>query len=561
MSVDIDAATDPVGFPAVQTRARRRLSVTEGRVVFSLCLLCYVAIAVWFWRADLIPGDAMSRIANAYYILFSRDPHLAAVGFVWNPLPSLILLPVLPLKALIPALTREGLVAALSSALFMAGTIAVCHDLLRRLRLRRAPRLVLTGALAAHPMILIYSGNGMSEACLMFFLALSARALLRWFDEAKPERLVTVGVSLGLAYGARYEALAPGLAVPAVVALVSWWRGRDWGTWRWAAARTDAVVAGLPVFLSAVGWALASKIIVGQWFATFSSEYGNSAQVAAASSGIESITGHTLDARILYGLRQLLGLTPLVPLLLVLAVVLAIRRRDPRVLAPLAVFLPVLAFDNLTLLTGTSFGWLRFQITAVPLAVLLAGSVVAMWGRPGEVTAHTGPSPGRWWSRARRGSLRWVAVTAAVAVAVPAAVATLNTPGLAREESEWFTAAGARRTAGLARLHARIARELDDMSLPAGAVITDSAYAFAIVLASRRPEQFVITSDRDFQQVLADPSGHRVRYLLLSTNGAADAVRAAYPQSDVSAAVSPSVRAWADEWGVVLWMLVPVDTS
>ena len=38
-------------------------------------------------------GDAWSRITNAYYVLYSRDPHLAAIGFIWNPLPSLMAIP------------------------------------------------------------------------------------------------------------------------------------------------------------------------------------------------------------------------------------------------------------------------------------------------------------------------------------------------------------------------------------------------------------------------------------------------------------------------------------
>ena len=53
------------------------------------CAVVYLGVAMWFWQSGLVPGDALSRVANGYYTLFSRDPHLAAVGFVWNPLPSL----------------------------------------------------------------------------------------------------------------------------------------------------------------------------------------------------------------------------------------------------------------------------------------------------------------------------------------------------------------------------------------------------------------------------------------------------------------------------------------
>jgi hypothetical protein len=513
--------------PPYAVQVHRRVRASETRVVFLLAAAGYLAAAWWFWHSHLIPGDANSRVANAYYVLFSRDPHLAAIGFVWNPLPSLILLPVLPLASVLPVLTRDGLLAALTSALFMAGTVALAGDVLRRLGVSRWPRLGLTLLLALHPMILIYAGNGMSESSFLFFLVLSVHALVTWLADRRAESLVALGLSLGLCYGARYEALAPGLAVPLLAAAVTWRHTRSF-----ARARVDAVLVGLPVVVSVGLWALASRIIVGEWFATFSSRYGNSAQVAANQQSIASVTGSTLPARLGYGLHQLLGLEPLVPLLLLAAAVVALRRRDPRVLAPVAVLGAVLGFDNLAFATGSSFGWLRFQITVVLLAAFLAGFLLA--------------TPGKWrWLRAG-------AVLLAVAVALPSAVVTLGAPKLAREESEWFTADGARRTAGLARLNARVAADLDALGLPDGAVLTDSAYAFAIILASRHPRQFVITPDRDFPAVLADPRGHHVRFLLVSANGAADAVRAAYPGT------SPDARSWADDAGVVLWSLVPV---
>ncbi|MEV6923362.1 hypothetical protein AB0M46_02450 [Dactylosporangium sp. NPDC051485] len=548
MSTDLRTTAD-LSVPLEGLRRHRRARMTEGRVVFAVVLLCYLGAAGWFWRNHLIHVDAVSRVANAYYVLFSRDPHLAAVGFVWNPLPSLVMLPLLPLKALIPALTRDGLAAGLTSALFMAGTVAVGNDIFRRMGVSAVPRTALTVLLALHPMMIIYGGNGTSEACFMFFLVLSVRGLLIWLTGQRPESLVALGLSLSLAYGARYEALAPGVAVPAVVAAVTWWRGRGRARWRYATAQTDAVIVGLPVFLAVAGWALASKIIVGQWFATFSSEYGNSAQVASNAQGIESVTGVTLGARTAYALHQILGLQPLVPLLLILAAVMAVRRRDPRMIAPLTVLGAVLAFDELAFLAGGSFGWLRFQITVVPLAALLAGALLA--APPGAPATR-----GRSWRSARVRRLSTVAVAVlAAALAVPTTVVTLRSPVLAREESDWFTRAGVTGAAQRTGLDQQIARDIDGMALPDGAVIADSAYAFAIILASGKPRQFIITPDRDFAASLADPRRHRVRYLLQSAFGPADAVRAGARDAG-----SRPEHTWTDTSGAVRWSLIPVPS-
>ena len=571
---------------AVAVPTRRRL--TERRLVVLACALAYLGMALWFWSTDLLPGDAMSRIANGYYVLFSRDPHLAAIGFVWNPLPSLMLLPFLPLGLVFPPLTQEGLLAALASATLMTATVAVAYDVLRRTGLARVPRLMLTAALAAHPMTLLYAGNGMSEACFLLCLMVAVRALYRWLAEDRVELLVPLGLALALGYGARYEALAPAAAVTALVGLVTFLRTTGSRARRWALARTDAVVAGLPPVLAVLLWAMASKIIVDQWFATFSSIYGNSSQVGTNATYIASVTGDDLAGRTSYWLEQLIGLSPFALVLVAAGLVVAWRRRDARVLAPITVLGSVLAFDALAFLTGTSFGWLRFNITVVPMAVLLAGFVIARrpaatgvvpGTAPGVVpgtapagvvprTAPAAPAPSAGAGPTSRpappgGSavvrrIATVAVIVSALVAIPSTVAVLARPELSREESEWVTADGADRRRGLALVDRQVAADLDAMGLPEGAVVTDAAYAFGVVLASDSPRQFVITPDRDFAAVAGDPTRHGVRFLLLSAHGTADAVRIARYGNDKTAVPTTGVRTWSDPRGGLQWTLVPV---
>ncbi|GLY07392.1 MULTISPECIES: hypothetical protein [Actinoplanes] len=512
---------------------------SERRIVLLTCGLAYLVMALWFWRHDLVPGDSASRAANAYYTIFSRDPHLAAIGFVWNPLPSLILLPFLPLGLLVPALTQEGLLVVLVSAALMTATVAVVHDVLRRSGVPVTPRLVLTAAFALHPMIVVYAGNGMSEACFLLCLLLAVRSLLIWLLDGRPESLVPLGLAVGLAYGARYEALAPVAAVPVLVGLISYVRHTGDRSIRLATARTDAVIAGLPGLLAVLLWATAGRLIVGQWFATFSSQYGNSAQVSANSGGISSVTGDDLPGRLGYGLQQLLGLAPFVLVLLAAALLVVWRRNDLRPLAPVTVLGAVLAFDVLAFLSGTSFGWLRFHIAAVPLSVLLAGHLIAVL-----------PARAPGWRR--------VVPLVLVLAAIPSTLITLGRPTLAREESEWLTAGGAARTSGLAHVNRRVAADLDALGLPEGAVLTDAAYAFGVVLASDNPKQFVITPDRDFPAVLADPAAHGVRYLLLSAQGAADAVRTRHFGPGSGVTLTGAVRTWSDPSGGTQWTLTRV---
>lgn len=486
---------------------------SEGLLLFFFSATAYLSVAAEMVSRRVIFADGLSRVANGYFVLFSRDPHLPAVGFVWNPLPSLALLPLLLFRGVFPSLVRDGFAGDIESALFMAGTVALLASSLARLGLRRLPRLALVALFALHPLILTYAGNGESEAALLFFLLLAVHSLLGWLSEQHPGRLVSTGLALGLAYLSRYEAVAPALGVVALVAGVTYLQTHGNRALRVRFALNDVALVGLP-FVFAFGlWAVSSRVLVHAWFPTFSSEYGNAAQVRQAAGYITGGTGSTLPAALHYAASQLFGLEPLVLPLLLAVAVLAIRRRDWLALAAPTVLGAVLAFDNLAFLAGSSFGWLRFQITVVPLTVLLCGTLLRYV--PQRSTANQGPC------------ILWRAVTPlgvlALAVALPLAGKTLTDHSLAREETSTMLAAIApqlataddRRHLRIFQTEKQIAADLDALHLPDSSVLTDSAYAFPTILASQHPRQFVITSDRDFRSSVADPVGRQIRYLLV----------------------------------------------
>ena len=75
--------------PQVTVEAPRRRR--SGTLLFSALAMLYFAIGyLLVMRYNLFDPDATSRVANADYVISSRDPHLSAIGFVWNPLPSLV---------------------------------------------------------------------------------------------------------------------------------------------------------------------------------------------------------------------------------------------------------------------------------------------------------------------------------------------------------------------------------------------------------------------------------------------------------------------------------------
>ncbi|MGH9074970.1 MAG: ABC transporter, partial [Acidimicrobiales bacterium] len=194
-------------------------------MVFTLALAGYLTVAALLvFHYHILVGDALARVANAYYVLYSRDPHLAAIGFVWNPLPSLAEILLLPFKALWPALVTDGFAGNILSAAAMAGAVAALNGTLAEARLRRPVRCLLVLGFAAHPLVVLYAGNGMSEAPFLLFLLLATRTLARWLRSGGVAPLVGTGVALGLAYLVRYETLAPGAVATGLVLVVGYAR-------------------------------------------------------------------------------------------------------------------------------------------------------------------------------------------------------------------------------------------------------------------------------------------------------------------------------------------------
>ena len=504
------------------------------RLLFAGFGVLYTVLGLWLVLVEQsVMEDALSRVANASYVLYSREPKLANVGFVWTPLPSLLLLPFLPLKHVWPALVEQGLLANLLSALAMAGSVVVLYGLLGDLRVARRLRMVLAVTFGLHPLIAWFGANGMTEALLLLFLLLAARRLVRWTADGDPRHLMAAGGWLAVGYLARYEVLAAGCSAVALVTAITWLRTRGTSPERRAAAMADALLVGGPLAVSFGLWALASWVIVGHPFEQFSSQYGNSALVAMGDTAT--------DPAPLVLAQQWLVLAPLIVVAAVGAAVLAWRRRDPALLAPVGVLASVLGFELLAYLSGSLFGFLRYQIAVVPLAVVLTGYLFS--AAPSVVPVGRGGRSRATWARARRMTGRG-AVIAALGLVLPGLVtsgyAFMALPGLAPQESGQvrpaiLSLAGQPIPPGSANaafaLDRQVAAYLDAQRLPPGSVAVDSGPGFAVLAATDNPEAFVITSDRDFEGAVQDPVGHNLQYLLVTPGDTQyDRVAAVWPE-------------------------------
>jgi len=520
-------------------------SLSDSRVrwfAFVLSFACYVSVGYWLQvRHGFIIGDSLARVEAAQSVLFSRSPHVAAIGFIFTPLTAALQIPLVALGNIWPPMAERAFSGTLMSATFMAGAVVQILGIGMDRGLARWFVLTVAALFALNPMIVFYGSNGMSEAPFIFFIVWATRRLIMWMVDDDVHHLIAAGgVAMGLAYLTRYDAVAVIAVAGFLVVGTTYLRARK--SPRFKRALLDMILVSGPGTLAFVGWAVASWLITGLAFAQFSSQYGNSSILAQEGAGSAP---PKLEA-LLYSLTSITLLSVTLGPLLIWAVVARWGRTYWTMLvAPVTLFGAVLGFQAYTFSKGATFPFLRFYIAAIPFAATIAFFCV----RNGRL--RTPVRLGNYAVREADPSLAagkkrtWAYVLSALLLAASLPVAGWGMTSAKYAPQEYgmgalFAGPNAsgqrnldqRRLAATFSTERDIARYLDRIDLPDGSILADPVYAFAIIVASRHPKRFVVPSDPDFVAMLNDPTANRVRYMLAVPNkgrGAADALNQRYP--------------------------------
>ncbi|ULE35458.1 hypothetical protein K3G64_03165 [Mycobacterium sp. IDR2000157661] len=490
-----------------------------------MAVLYFVVGAVLAMRYNIFDGDGLSRVANAGYVVLSRDPHLSAIGFVWNPLPSLIEIPLVPLSRWWPELRTFGLAGAVQSSLFMAGSAMMVRQIAIDRSVPNAYRLIVVGCFALNPMIVLVAAFGLSEAATMFCVLWCARHLLRWVGSMRTTDLAGAGLALGVGYLARYDVLATAAGVAVLVAAVAYRRSAR--ETRTQSMLVCSIIAVFPTVMAVTIWAVTSWVISGELFATVTSVYGNASQVEVARMRGGEAAFTTGNWRLIAAL--LWAMQPFAGIAVAVAVVAAALTRTADTLVPVATFGAMLAFVVWGQFTGNTFNLFRYYLPAIPLVLVIA---LALW------TTTSGPP--RWRrleSRLKR--LGVVLVCASAVIGVPVTSRSMFNANLGvRQQLAAVTSlfgggqdAYAQPTRRIGYDDRLVARHLDRKNLPPGSVLMDTSTSWLVWLASEDPKQFVITSDFDFTTALNRPWDMGVKYFVISNprSSAASAIQLRYP--------------------------------
>jgi hypothetical protein len=539
-------------------------------VAFLLPLAGYLVVAALLELVfHSVIGDASSREANAYYVFFSNDPHLAAMGFVWNPLTSLTEMPLILLKGLWPALTVDAFASGIMSSIFMAGTCYQLFRFMEELGLKRTVRWFLLAAFAVNPIVVFSGGNGMSEALFLFTLVATTRYLARWLVEGRTRDLMVAGIWLALAYADRNEAAMAAFLSALVVLVVSYRRSGGSVNQRRLIAVTDSVLFTAPFALSFLGWAAVSWIIVGHPFEQFSSVYGTSSQLKFLNAGQAGrAQAYTLQGA--FGV--ILAFAPLIPLAALGAVGRAWHERDLRILPILSVLGGVLTFEVVAFCLGAINIAERYFIYAIPLMVLFAAVIARPLAKsPAEIREERQEREQGWTPRylpARRRQRRVLTslgAICAVAMLAPGLFTTYHEmfhTQIGSEDAEqlaWILHPGSQQAKDYLAFKAQYAGikgeadRLDGLDAGKGGIMVDDAVQCvpSIILASKHPGEFTIPNDVNYTFLFGAPYQDGIRYLLVSDphikgGGALDSLDRQWPNLyDTGAGVATLVTTFS----------------
>ena len=187
---------------------KKEKAVRPEWIVFWFLLCTEAAYGVWLgYFQGVLLGDAVSRTANAFYVLFCKPHRFTSMGLVWNPLPSLLQLPFVALAKLWRPFVTKGIGAAVVSAFFAAWEGKTLFGTFEQMGVERRFSLPLTLLVCLNPYLFFYGANGMSEIMFFAFAVQILCSVSLWMRKGGASHLVAAGGGFVGMFLTRYEAV------------------------------------------------------------------------------------------------------------------------------------------------------------------------------------------------------------------------------------------------------------------------------------------------------------------------------------------------------------------
>ncbi|MCL8024596.1 hypothetical protein [Nocardioides bruguierae] len=484
----------------VQAVGRRSLDVPRRRWESVLVLAVTTIVYSWFGfrvvaQQHVVSYEVLDRLNRALMIWHNNPAKLSAIGFDYPPLQTLLVSPL--------AIYRFGVdflaVIPVASAFFAGLLMMFLNTMMRRTGVPAMLRIGGLAALGLNPLFALYASTGGPLMMWLAFLLASVGAVYAWYITADVRFVMIGGLGFAVAGLAGYTTLMYFLLAAIGIGAILAHLGAD----------------GDEVEGTMVGFAAPAIYVVALWtgfnLLLLKNPIHWITSAAPTSDAIEQFTVLGLlrwtGELVLYG-------APLAIVVLPALFFVGLSKNNPfAVLLGLMLTLSVLT-PAMTVLLGLTDSPMAME-NAVPILVMSVIGALWLARSAGEgVTAISG------------------LVVLALVASIPWTFQGMRTykyqalemvftdAVLTGESQEGATTRGGQTVALDPSLE--MGQFIQDLDVPEGAVLTDNAATYAVMLFSGEPELFldrIDQSDGPWLEAARDPAASDVDWLLVTTDG------------------------------------------
>ncbi len=473
----------------------------ERLILFLLTFLVDLIFAVLLSYVYYIGnGDAISRTANASYVVFSRKPHLAAIGFVWPPLPSFLQIPLL---LILRPLGLARFAGPLLVCLIAACSSVVLDDILIRTNLPAKFRWIFIILICLQPDYFYLSSSGMSEPVLLFFILLDLWAFMQLPGNVRV--LVVIGISCACAFFVRYESIVVIAASAAAVAIYDWGTNHNWRN----ELEGKILTILLPPVYTILFWIFMNWILMGNPLYFYNSDYSLAAATDVAKNAGVQHPYHMAMGNLYESLKVMINRiwiqSPAFLFGFPIGMYLAIRKKNFKYIGMLLIMISMPLLTMLVCFMGTLPAYLRYWFYVVAFGPITVGII---------------------WNLSPRPVFRKFMVTCMIILCladIPINIRALGNPNLAADEQRLsaLLSGNIQQEKNVKNDHFYekvhdseiIGPILDEYSLN-GLVMIDASKSFMNILAVKHPERLMASNDTDFRKAITAP-WHYAKYMLM----------------------------------------------
>jgi len=485
-------------------------------ILFTIILICDLAAGFYICHIKhIVFGDAISRVANAFYVIYIQPPHLAAIGAVWNPLPSLLELPLMLLWPIYKPIATSGLAGVLMTSVFNAASGVLIFKNAIDFGRSRFVGLILALLYCFNPFVFIYGFNGMTEVPFSFMLLLFTFNFIKWMENENPSHIVSMAVALALAFLIRYEAIPVSICASLIVTiiilkvhrkkLVEEYRLSLKYSLQKAEGKNFVLIS--PVFYTFLIWVLFCWIIMGDPLYFLNSEYSISAfgRGYAVDPVLKKLIGNSWMTLQYVFLKTRVFLIPLIVIIGYRIIKRQIFKWDFLVLLILILSTNILQFVDLR--KGLSAGWWRYFLYPFPF--------ILAW-IPYELKKMN--------SKLFTG----LCIVSLIILNVSVGFAWFSNT-IAPEEYKDLSF----KTLSPKEETQREIAKFINVEIPHATILMDCVWTYNVIMNVTHPENLVVSCSYQFKKAVENPKLYNIDYILVPSNGSdninQDAINIRYP--------------------------------